>query len=126
LVIPDSCRRSRAGGIFTNQEPDYLLTDIHRQAKDNPIIQLAMHVREGREIMHGDWGTAQVISKNDVTQDLVMKADQVLVGTNKTRRRYNKRLRELKGFTMDYRLATSSSACAMIRQKGCSTDRSGR
>ena len=58
------------GGYFTNEEPDYLLTDIHRQARDNPIIQLAMHVREGKEIMHGDYGTtARVISKNEVTQE---------------------------------------------------------
>ena len=42
------------GGFFTNQEPDYLLTDMHRQARDNPIIQLAMQVREGNEIMYGD------------------------------------------------------------------------
>jgi exodeoxyribonuclease-5 len=62
------------GGYFTNEEPDYLLTDIHRQARDNPIIQLAMHVREGKEIMHGDYGsTARIISKNEVTQDLVLE-----------------------------------------------------
>ncbi len=90
------------GGYFTNQEPDFLLTDIHRQARDNPIIALAMHVREGREILHGDWGTAQVISKGDVTKELVLEADQVLVGTNKTRKRYNMRLRELKNFQTPY------------------------
>ena len=99
------------GGFFTDQEPDYLLTEIHRQARDNPIIQLAMHVREGKEIMYGDYGTAKVISKADVTQDLVLGADQVLVGTNKTRRRYNKRLRELKGFTVDYPQAGDKLVC---------------
>ena len=86
------------GGFFTEQEPDYLLTDIHRQARDNPIIKLAMDIREGKEIMYGDYGTARVISKNEVNQDLVLDADQVLVGTNRTRRRYNARLRELAGF----------------------------
>ncbi|MCM2472069.1 AAA family ATPase [Rhizobium sp. CG5] len=99
------------GGYFTDQEPDYLLTDIHRQARDNPIIQLAMHVREGKEIMYGDYGTARVISKAEVTQELVLEADQVLVGTNKTRRRYNKRLRELKGFTADYPQAGDKLVC---------------
>ena len=100
------------GGYFTNEEPDYLLTDIHRQARDNPIIQLAMHVREGKEIMHGDYGTtAKVISKNEVTQSLVLDADQVLVGTNKTRRRYNMRLRELKGFTTDYPQSGDKLVC---------------
>jgi exodeoxyribonuclease V len=100
------------GGFFTEQEPDYLLTDIHRQARDNPIIQLAMQIREGKEITHGDYGsTARVISKNEVTQDLVLNCDQVLVGTNKTRRRYNKRLRELKGFTADYPQSGDKLVC---------------
>jgi exodeoxyribonuclease-5 len=61
------------GGFFTEHEPDFLLTEIHRQARDNPIIRLAMHVREGNEIMHGDYGTAQVIGKNDVDRDLVLE-----------------------------------------------------
>ena len=87
------------GGYFTEQEPDILLEEVHRQARDNPIIDLAQTVREGREIMYGDYGsTARVISKSEVTADLVLGADQVLVGTNRTRRRYNTRLRELKGF----------------------------
>lgn len=88
------------GGYFTEHEPDILLTEIHRQARDNPIIRLALDVREGREFMHGDFGTAKVIGKADVDSDLVLAADQVLVGTNRTRRRYNRRLRELKEFTL--------------------------
>lgn len=99
------------GGFFTEQEPDYLLTDIHRQARDNPIIQLAMQVREGKEIMHGDYGTAQVISRHDVNQSLVLDADQVLVGTNKTRRRYNQRLRELKGFNLPHPQSGDKLVC---------------
>ncbi len=99
------------GGFFTEQEPDYLLSEIHRQAKDNPIIHLAMDVREGREIMRGDYGAAQVISKSEVTQSLVLDADQVLVGTNRTRRRYNQRLRELKGFTADYPQSGDKLVC---------------
>ncbi len=87
------------GGYFTEQTPDILLEEVHRQARDNPIIDLAQTVREGREIMVGNYGSqAKVINKADVTADLVLYADQVLVGTNRTRRRYNTRLRELKGF----------------------------
>ncbi|UIJ70504.1 ATP-dependent RecD-like DNA helicase [Aurantimonas sp. HBX-1] len=86
------------GGFFTEAEPDFLLSEIHRQARDNPIIELALHVREGKELMYGDWGTAKIISKRDVETEKVLAADQVLVGTNRTRRRYNARLRELKGF----------------------------
>ena len=86
------------GGYFTEAEPDFLLTDIHRQARDNPIIALAQTVREGGTLDYGDFGTARVIGKRDVEREAVLKADQVLVGTNRTRRRYNARLRELKGF----------------------------
>ena len=99
------------GGYFTEHEPDILLTEIHRQARDNPIIDLAMQVREGREIMHGDYGAAQVIGKNDVDRDMVLEADQVLVGTNRTRRRYNQRLRELKGFDQAFPQAGDKLVC---------------
>ncbi|MFC5585682.1 ATP-dependent RecD-like DNA helicase [Nitratireductor kimnyeongensis] len=99
------------GGFFTEHEPDHLLTEIHRQARDNPIIQLALDVREGRDITFGDYGAAKVISKAEVDQDLVLSADQVLVGTNRTRRRYNQRLRELKGFDADYPQAGDKLVC---------------
>jgi exodeoxyribonuclease-5 len=99
------------GGFFTEHEPDFLLTEIHRQARDNPIIRLALDVREGREFMRGDYGAAKVIGKDEVSQDLVLKADQVLVGTNRTRRRYNTRLRELKGFTAAYPQAGDKLVC---------------
>ncbi|MBB4063612.1 ATP-dependent DNA helicase [Gellertiella hungarica] len=99
------------GGFFTNQEPDFLLTEIHRQARDNPIITVAMDVREGKELMYGDYGTVQIIGRSDVNQDMVLSADQVLVGTNKTRRRYNQRLRQLKGFTSEYPQSGDKLVC---------------
>ena len=98
-------------GYFTEAEPDYLLTEIHRQARDNPIIRLAADVREGREFMKGDYGAAQVIGRDEVSQELVLDADQVLVGTNRTRRRYNQRLRELKGFSAAFPQAGDKLVC---------------
>jgi exodeoxyribonuclease-5 len=35
------------GGFFTAAEPDVMLTEVHRQAADDPIIRLSMTVREG-------------------------------------------------------------------------------
>src|SRR5690606_27439272 len=89
------------GGFFTEHEPDYLLTDIHRQARDNPIIQLAMDVRDGREFTYGDYGSAKVIFRNEVNQALVRETDPGLVGTHRTRKLDKQKLRELKGFTTD-------------------------
>jgi exodeoxyribonuclease-5 len=99
------------GGFFTEHEPDHLLTEIHRQAADNPIIRMALDVREGRELVPGDFGRARVISRAEVDQELVLAADQVLVGTNRTRRRYNQRLRELKGFNASYPQAGDKLVC---------------
>lgn len=99
------------GGFFTEAEPDFLLTEIHRQARDNAIIRLALDVREGREFMRGDYGEAQVIGKDEVDRDKVLGADQVLVGTNRTRRRYNTRLRELKGFVAAFPQAGDKLVC---------------
>lgn len=100
------------GGFFTDAEPDFLLTEIHRQAAENPIIRLAMDVRSGSEIMHGDYGpAAKIISKSDVDTDQVLAADQVLLGINKTRRRYNQRLRQLKGFSAQYPQSGDKLVC---------------
>lgn len=84
-------------GYFTDAEPDIMLTEIHRQAADNPIIRLSMDIREGRRLEHGTYGESKVITRKDVDQQEVLAADQVLVGRNKTRLDYNNRLRELKG-----------------------------
>jgi len=103
------------GGFFTESEPDFLLTEIHRQARDNPIIRLALDAREGRPLELGDYGAAQVISRRDVDKqhmaEMVLAADQVLVGTNRSRRLYNQRLRDLKEFTASYPQAGDKMVC---------------
>lgn len=86
------------GGFFTNADPDVMLEDIHRQAADNPILRLATDVREGRGLQVGDYGAARVITKDQLDQEVVSGADQVLVGVNRTRARYNHRLRTIRGF----------------------------
>ncbi len=85
------------GGYFTGVEPDIMLTEIHRQAESNPIIQLATEVRNGRIPDYGTYGASSVIPKSEIDSARVMSADQILVGTNKSRHAYNVRLRELLG-----------------------------
>lgn len=89
-------------GFFTEGDPNILLTDIHRQAKDNPIIWMATEVREGRRLNLGEYGKSRVINRADVTPDLVLTADQILVGKNDTRTAYNGRLRKLTGYEGQY------------------------
>lgn len=86
------------GGFFTEHEPDVMLTEIHRQAAENPIVALASTVREGGRPAPGRYGESRVIGKAEIDSDAVLAADQVLVGINRTRRLYNQRIRALKGF----------------------------
>jgi exodeoxyribonuclease V len=75
-----------------------MLTEVHRQAKDNPIVHLSMRVREGGRLEPGTYGESRIIRRREIDAAAVMAADQVLVGLNKTRRSYNTRLRELNGY----------------------------
>jgi exodeoxyribonuclease-5 len=86
------------GGYFTEHQPDVMLTEIHRQARENPIIQLAQTVREGGRPDYGRYGLSRVVGRDDIDADDVLAADQVLVGRNRTRHSFNRRIRTLKGF----------------------------
>lgn len=86
----------QGAGFFTSSDPDVMLTEIHRQAKDNPIIRLSLDIREGEYLEHGSYGESRVIPRDAVDRAQVLGADQVLVGRNKTRLDYNDRLRELR------------------------------
>lgn len=87
------------GGFFTSGEPDILLTEIHRQAAGNPIINMAHLVREGRRLRPGMYGDSLIIDRFDraVNKNDYRSADQVICGTNRTRARINTAYRDLLG-----------------------------
>lgn len=99
LVLGDPAQLPpiQGGGFFTEAEPDIMLTEVHRQAKDDPIVRLSMDVREGRALQPGDYGETQVVRKRDLDPARILNADQILVGRNATRRAYNMRMRERRG-----------------------------
>jgi len=86
------------GGFFTEKvKPDVMLTDIHRQAKDNPIIDMATRVRNGQPLPLGLYGNCSVVEKSSVKPEDALEADQILVGKNATRFNSNSRFRKLRG-----------------------------
>ncbi|ATQ67654.1 MULTISPECIES: ATP-dependent DNA helicase [Methylosinus] len=101
LVLGDPAQLPpvKGGGFFTEAEPDVMLTEVHRQAADNPIVRLSMIIREGGRLDYGVYGETQVVRRDGLDPSLVTGADQVLVGLNRTRRAYNARLRQLRGFS---------------------------
>ncbi|MBV9632289.1 MAG: AAA family ATPase [Xanthobacteraceae bacterium] len=86
------------GGFFTNAAPDVMLAEVHRQAQDDPIVRLSMQVRAGERLAPGQYGVSAVVRRADLDPQLVLSADQVLVGRNATRRAYNARMRLRRGF----------------------------
>ena len=88
------------GGFFTNHDPDVMLTEIHRQAAGNPVIDLATRVRKGESLTSGQYGNSLVMDGKP-PEHLVMGADQVLVGRNATRRKCNHKMRRLLGRGQD-------------------------
>lgn len=99
LVLGDPAQLPpvKGEGYFTAAKPDVMLTEVHRQAKESPIIHLATTIREGGALVPGAYGDSRVIERVDLNSDMVLAADQVLVGMNKTRILYNNRIRALKG-----------------------------
>ena len=89
----------QGAGFFTDAEPDAMLTEVHRQAENDPIVRLSMDVRAGRALEPGVYGETRVVEKSELDPQRVIDADQVLVGRNNTRRAYNARMRERRGFT---------------------------
>ncbi len=82
--------------------PVITLTEIVRQERDNPIVRMAERVRGGSFLPYGRYGeNAAVIRKNALTpearRELLMRADQIIVGTNRTRLRLNREIREYRG-----------------------------
>jgi len=86
-------------GFFTEAEPDAMLTEVHRQAIDDPIVRLSMDIRAGAYLEPGRYGDTEIVVKGNLDPQRVLDADQVLVGRNATRRAYNARLRERRGFS---------------------------
>lgn len=80
-------------GFFTSKEPDFMLTEIHRQAKDNPIIHLATMIRNGDMPEYGTYGESKIVSKIATTD--LLNADQVICGRNITRDDLNRKIRKL-------------------------------
>lgn len=105
LVIGDPAQLPpvKGTGFFTNKTPDFMLTEIHRQAKDNPIISLSEKIRNGHRIQLKDnTAETEVIEKSKITEEHYELTNQVICGTNKTRATINNYYREAAGYDSIY------------------------
>ncbi len=106
-------------GFFTKDQPDFMLTEIHRQALDNPIIVLSMAVREHMELEPGTYRDTRIIRQDQFDANELIQVDQVLCGMNKTRMLINDRIREMLGHTDEFPMIGERLVCLKNdRKKG--------
>lgn len=88
-------------GKFTLAHPDWMLTQIHRQAQESGVLRLATDIRVNGyfDRTKGAYGPdVEVIRQHQVDLNaLYEESNQLLVGRNLTRRHFNTAARELLG-----------------------------
>lgn len=77
LGDPEQLPPVSGGGYFTAHTPDYLLTQVHRQAGNSPVLALATRVRQG--------GRLGPFDRSYLNVDSLLAHDQVLCGRRTTR-----------------------------------------
>ncbi len=105
LFCGDPAQLPPVGGSNTLLSmPCATLTQIVRQEEDNPIVRLAERARAGKYLEFGDYGNGvSVIPRRSLDsakrEELFLAADQIIVGTNKTRTALNREMREYLGIS---------------------------
>lgn len=92
---------------------DFVLENIHRQAIDSPIIWLANEIRQGRRVSFGEYGDGlvRILRKADWDMESIIAADQVITGTNDSRKRITRAMRKFIGFEQVFPLPNDKLIC---------------
>lgn len=109
---------------FPIADPEVLLTEIHRQAKDNSIIRIATALRSGQGLTLGEHRgvdedgqpvMSRVLRGKDIGKEaigqIVIGVDQLIVGRNATRRTSNDRMRAMLGRTKTLPMKNDKLIC---------------
>jgi len=77
--------------------PHIFLDEIMRQEAESEIIRLTMAIRNYESIPNMSGNEVQILNKEELTTGMMQWADQILVGTNNTRKSINTQMRKLCG-----------------------------
>jgi exodeoxyribonuclease-5 len=86
---------------FLNGNVKYRLTECMRQAGREDISFISNRSGMLLPLLNGYYGNSIVINRSELSDDMLLWADIIICGTNRTRDKMNKRVRELKGYTSD-------------------------
>ena len=93
------------------------LTEVHRQALENPIIELATSIRQGVAVKKYNSPELVTYPKADMFRDVITRADQIICGKNATRNSINQYMRSLKMQDSTYPLKDDKIICLRNNQK---------
>lgn len=84
---------------LAQSNPEVMLTEIHRQAKDSGILRLATEIREGHPLTCRKESDCLVTDMMEVVTPTIMsKFSQVITGKHLTRREINRQIRKELGY----------------------------
>ena len=106
LCCGDPAQLPPVGGSNTLlRAPVITLREIVRQERDDPIVRLAAKIRAGERPQYGEDGYVSVIPRRALTaqmrRELFLSADQIIVGTNRTRALVNRDVCAFYGISPD-------------------------
>lgn len=99
------------GEHLPSDKPEVMLTEVHRQAAENPIIRLSMDIREGRGLKNIPKDDERLVLTDYPTVAMGKAADQIICGTNRSRDTKNRRMRGLLGFEGTFPTAGERLIC---------------
>jgi exodeoxyribonuclease V len=99
LIFTDQAQLPPVGdaGYFIRRTSDFQLTEVHRQALNSPVIELATRVRNGLPLRLGDYGGGSAVV-DGISIEEMLGFDQVIIGTHRTRHSLNRKIRRELGF----------------------------
>lgn len=104
IVCGDSHQLPPIGGKpgFLTGYGVHRLTQLMRQAENDPIVYLAMRAMQGLPIHEGMYGNnVLVINDDEFVPQMIGFANAIVCGTNRTKDTLNKYVRQVAGFNSD-------------------------
>jgi len=91
-------------------KPNFILTEVHRQAADNPIIQVAHMIRNNKYVKFGRHGDTFLRTKK-LRDEWLLNASQIICGKNDTRHYWNRQIRRTGGVYEKYPVPGDKLIC---------------
>lgn len=115
IIVGDPFQLKPVSGLMNDYlyKSEYFLDEPLRQALDNPIIYISDMVRHGKIPKIGTYGDkVRVYSKNSFPEEVLIEANQIIAGRNKTCNYLNKYFRtKFLGFNSKYPMEDDKLIC---------------